>query len=56
MEIKIERHYFENIIEVHSWLAQEEFEPYWDGPDEYLTIKALNPGYMIEQSMVFEAT
>jgi len=54
MEIHIETYYFENIIEVHKWLAQEEFEPFWDNPQEYLIIKATDPGYMVEHSWVFE--
>jgi len=54
MEITIERMYFENIIEVHTWLAQEEYEPYWDNPEEYLIIKSTDPGYMVEHSTVFE--
>lgn len=54
MEITIERLYFENIIEVHAYLAQEEYEVYYDNPHEYLQIHAMDPGYMVEHSTVFE--
>jgi len=54
MVINIERLYFENILDVQAYLDREEYEVYYDGPDEYLKVTALDPGYMLEHSIIID--